>query len=82
MKALQLTTLTLICLSSAACAEEGTRFAGGPSGGGQYSAMMSAPRGYDRVIQNANNCAPDRAEAVWGAGSALAGYRCVTPSAN
>ncbi len=39
-------------------------------------------QGYGRVIHNANDCAPDRAEPVWGAGSALVGYACVTPSAN
>jgi len=83
MKKLRLTILTLICLSSAACAEGGTRLVGASQGGGQYSAIMStAPGASDRVIRNANNCPPDVAEAVWSAGSALVGYRCVTPSAN
>ncbi len=83
MKQLRLTVLTLIYLSSAVCAEGETRLAGASQAGGQYSAIMSTARGAsDRVIQNANNCAPDVAEAVWGADSTLVGYRCVTPGAN
>ena len=28
------------------------------------------------IVQNANDCGADRAEAVWGAGDLLAGYSC------
>jgi hypothetical protein len=46
------------------------------------AARMEYARPSVGITQNANDCPPDRAEAVWGAGSALVGYTCVTPSAN
>jgi len=50
--------------------------------GQSFDANESAPNATGHVIRNANDCPPDRAEPVWGANSALAGYSCVTPSAN
>ncbi|GEM_PF-4664542 len=35
-----------------------------------------------RATHNANDCAPDTPEPVWGADSSLVGYSCVPPSAN
>jgi hypothetical protein len=34
------------------------------------------------VVPNANSCAPDQAEPVWGENGVLLGYSCVPPSAN
>jgi hypothetical protein len=83
MKKMQMVFVALLCLSSAACAQSGPRFAGGNSlSGGAYSAMAPSNATPSGVVQNANLCPPDVAEAVWGAGSAPLGYRCVRPSAN
>ena len=77
MKKIQTIFVALCCLSSAACAQSEPRLVGeNPPGNGRYSAISNG------IVQNANVCPPDRAEAVWGAGSALLGYRCITPSAN
>lgn len=76
-------TLALLCAPAAAYAQGGWiddsglpynhRYASG-----SHSVYMGL-EGYGRVVQDANDCAPDRPEAVWGAGSALAGYACVRP---
>ena len=34
------------------------------------------------IIANANSCAPNQAEAAWGAQNQLLGYACVSASAN
>ena len=51
----------------------------------RYSAMsrqsLGAASSGERIIRNANDCAPDRATPVW-ANSSLIGYSCVAPSAN
>ena len=77
--------LILVCLSSAAYAQGGSNIGSAPSlEWRQYSTITSTKdtRTSARITQNANDCPPDRAEAVWGAGSVLVGYTCVTPSAN
>jgi hypothetical protein len=80
--------LALLCAPAAAANAQGDRNDYGRSSfDNRYSAQNSQSaytglQGYDRVIHNANDCAPDRAEPVWGAGSAPIGYACVTPSAN
>ena len=86
MKRSLLLVIALLCVPAASYAQ------GGPSEkyrslDDRYSAQESRSvymglEGYGRVIHNANDCAPDRAEPVWGAGSTPAGYACVTPSAN
>jgi hypothetical protein len=73
MKALHLTIFTLLCLASAACAQGGPNVA---SAGGQPAYMALAPEATPHLFQNANSCAGDHAEAVWGAGNSLAGYSC------
>jgi hypothetical protein len=86
MKNLQVAVIMALCLSSHAFAQSAPlhrhhRHAPAPIGE-QYSAIMPSAPAASGIIHNANDCAPDRAEAVWGAGSALLGYSCVTPSAN
>jgi hypothetical protein len=81
--------LALLCASTTAYAQGGSNSNNGPSpydgrravAARSYPAPVT-PEGYGRVIHKANDCAPDRAEPVWGAGSALLGYSCETPSAN
>ena len=83
MKQLHLTIITLLCISSAACAQSGPRVAGAASSGGQNSAVASTARGtFDRMVHNANDCIPGHADPVWGAGTAPLGYTCSSDSAN
>jgi hypothetical protein len=86
MKKLQFAVIMALYLSSQAFAQSAPlhrhhRHAPAPISG-QYSAIVPSAPAAPGIIRNANDCAPDRAEAVWGAGSALLGYSCVTPSAN
>jgi hypothetical protein len=84
-----LTLFAIFFLSSAACAQDqpGSRHRHLDSG---YSAIshenfdVGTPGepAHGRIIQIAPNCGPDRAEAVWGAGSSLLGYSCVVQGAN
>ena len=87
MKKLQLAALMVLCLSSAASAQSTLshrhhRRAPAAPVAEQYSAMMPSAPAPSGVTHNANDCAPDHPEAVWGAGGALLGYSCVTPNAN
>jgi hypothetical protein len=36
----------------------------------------------DRIVRNANECAPNAANPVWGGNASLLGYSCTTASAN
>jgi hypothetical protein len=84
MKSFRTVLAALLCLSSAAFAQGRPHLPNTQSQSADpYIAL--APQGFqssERITHIANDCPPDRAEAVWGAGSALLGYRCVTPSAN
>lgn len=79
--------LALLCAPAASYAQSGMNDQGKPFFGDRFAAQSSLSvytglQGYGRVIHNANDCAPDRPVAVWGASSALVGYACVTPSTN
>ncbi len=78
MKQLRLTIVALLWLSSAAYGGSGNCLAAATSpGGGQRPAIDSTdPRPSGHIVQNANECAPDQAEAVWGAHTNLLGYSC------
>lgn len=87
MKKTVFLTLALLCAPAIAYAQSDWTDNSRQSYDHRYSALGSQSvymglEGYGRVIHNANDCAPDRAEAVWGPGQALVGYACVTPSAN
>jgi len=86
MKNFQVAAILALCLSSQAFAQSAPlhrHHRHAPAlVGEQYSAIMPSAPAAPGIIHNANDCAPDRAEAVWGAGSALLGYSCVTPTAN
>jgi hypothetical protein len=87
MKKRRLVVLALLCASTAAYAQGGPSYSGGPSPlDSQYLAQARlydapSPERYGRALGNANDCAPDRPEPVWGAGNALLGYSCVRPIA-
>jgi hypothetical protein len=84
MKKLHLVLIALAGLASAAHAQSGLPSAGlAAPGGGQQAVMEAmAPQTSGPIVRNANDCPPDRPEAVWGANGVLLGYACVTPSAN
>ncbi len=69
MKQLPIAFVAVMSLFSAACAETGPRLA---------LADAPSPGGGQHVYRSANDCAPDSAQPVWGAGNALAGYSCYT----
>jgi hypothetical protein len=80
MRQVCLSVLAVLSLASAACAQGDVRPAS--SDAGRYPAVTSyglPPLG--RVVHNANDCPPGRAEALWGAGAMPAGYAC-SDSAN
>jgi hypothetical protein len=83
MRHLYLTIIALLCASSIACAQNDPRaYGAAPQRDGRYPAVTSAglpPLGH--IVHNANDCAPSRAVAVWGADNAPAGYAC-SDSAN
>lgn len=83
MKRVSLAIVALLCASSIAWAQNEPRAYGAASQrDSQYPAPVYSglpPLGH--VVRNANDCAPGRAEAVWGAGNAAAGYAC-SDSAN
>lgn len=82
MKELQLTLAALLCLSSAALAEDGLTGAQAQRSP-QYAAIaLQGAQAAGRIVHNANDCPPDRAVAAWGADSTLVGYTCATPKAN
>jgi hypothetical protein len=83
MRRICLTLSALSCVCSAACAQGDSRAVGAaPANDSRYTAMASAgqPAPWP-LVRSANDCAPGRPEAVWGAGSAPLGYAC-SDSAN
>jgi hypothetical protein len=78
MKVLQLSIVALFLISSAAWAQSSPRFADSASPGyGPYPAYSATGPGVSsRIVRNANDCAPDHADAVWDANSSLIGYSC------
>ncbi|HLJ71156.1 MAG TPA: hypothetical protein VKU03_07560 [Roseiarcus sp.] len=87
MKSARLALLAILFTAGAANAQGGPSDRGAPpSVVGRYSAtsrqsLGQAPSG-ERIIRNANDCAPDKATPVWGADSSLIGYSCAPYSAN
>jgi hypothetical protein len=85
MKRVQLAMVPILILCSAAHAQSGsspTDSATDQSNRGRYTAQrLSTPRDLDRTVRNANDCAPDRASAVWSSTSALVGYACLNAGA-
>jgi hypothetical protein len=69
----------LVCFSSAAIAQDGSAW---PGAARSFTALSVGASASGRVLRNANDCAPDRATAVWDANEALLGYACSTRSAN
>ena len=78
MRKIQL-IIALTFLSSAALAQTAPRTDGGAW---HPTFAWTGTRSSEHITHNANDCPPDRPEAVWGANGALLGYSCVTPSAN
>jgi hypothetical protein len=71
MKQLPIALIAACGLFAAACEESGPRLA---------MADAASPGGGQHVVRSANDCAPDSAQPVWGAGNALVGYSCFTNS--
>lgn len=86
MKRSLLLVIALFCVPTASYAQDGLseryRYFDNRYSAQDSRSVYMGLEGYGRVTHNANDCAPDRAEPVWGAGSTPAGYACVTPSAN
>ncbi len=78
MKQLRLTIVALFWFSSAACAVSGSCLAATAlwSGAQNPSIDSTVPSLPGHIVRNANECAPDQAEAVWGAHANLLGYSC------
>ena len=78
MRQSYLTIAALLCVSSVAFAQSDPRAAGAaPSGDQRYPVVASAGlQPARRIVRNANDCAPDRARAVWGASPTPIGYAC------
>ena len=80
MKTLQLVAIALLSLSSATWAQSGaSRADEAAPASNRYLAAPTPVGAGDRIVHNANDCPPDRADPVWGANAALLGYTCVTP---
>ncbi len=79
MRQLQWSAVALFWLTSAAYAQSAN-----PGGTAlwpnndprAYIIVQSGSGRFHHVVRNANLCAPDQAEAVWGYHQELLGYRC------
>ena len=82
MKTIHTTIVILIAVQSTAYAQNGPQRSDidkyWSARGQQFTARLVGPTTADGIVDNANKCAPDRAEAVWSATSALVGYSCVS----
>ncbi len=78
MKRLPSTVVALFWLAAAAGVQNGSCLAAASSsvGGQQSAAASTIPAALSHIVRNANECAPDQAKAVWGAGAVLLGYSC------
>jgi hypothetical protein len=76
MKTVQMALVGLVLLGSAAHGETYRHKVAAPADHGQYSAAWpSAPSG---IARSGNECGTDAASPVWGPGSTLLGYTCVS----
>jgi hypothetical protein len=77
-----LTILPILLISTSVYAQDGGPASNRSSSNGRdYSAISPTGTGARVIpVHNANDCAPNRAEPVWRANSALLGYSCVTPT--
>jgi hypothetical protein len=66
----------ILLVASAASAQNSAGWGQGYASQNDYAAPTR------RLHRSGNECAPDRAEAVWGPGNAFLGYSCEPPSAN
>lgn len=78
MKQLRLTIVALFGLSFAASAVSGSCLAATAlwSDGQNSSVGSTVPGAPGHIVRNANECAPDQADAVWGGHGNLLGYSC------
>ena len=81
MRTLQLAIVAAVAIHSAAYAQMETR----PTAADRaFTSLMRSPtpgmgpKTGNRIVRNANECAPDVAEAVWGGNNDLLGYSCHT----
>jgi hypothetical protein len=78
MKCTAVAVVALMSLSSAASAQNGNSPSPAPPPNvAPYPASLNELYpGTTRLYQNANECAPDMARAIWGSGAVLLGYSC------
>jgi hypothetical protein len=74
MKRLQLAVLAIFCLSAPALAQSAHSTNATP----QWRAQLNVPdwNRPQRLVHDANQCAPVYAQPVWGPNSGLLGYSC------
>ena len=67
--------ISSLCMSSAALAQNDVR-APSPSDEQHPVVASAGSQPFAWIVRNANDCAPDRAQAVWGASATPIGYAC------
>jgi hypothetical protein len=86
MQPLQLAISVVLAIHSTAYAQIGTSRAAADrafTSHDMYALIRSrGPQASDRISRNANECAPDAANPVWGGNASLLGYSCNAASAN
>jgi hypothetical protein len=80
MKTIHTTVVILIVVQSTAYAQNGPQRSDidkyWSERGQHFTARLVGATTANGIVDDANKCAPDRAEAVWSATSALIGYSC------
>jgi hypothetical protein len=87
MQTLQLAIIVVLAIHSTAYAQTGTdrtTAAGRAFTSRDMYSLTHDMRSQtsDRIVRNANECAPNAANSVWGGDASLLGYSCTTASAN
>jgi hypothetical protein len=78
MKIVHVAALLLLATQSAAIAESGNAVLK-KYGSATAQDAWNIPRGKSNIVSRPNECAPDAAEPVWGAGNATLGFSCHAP---
>ncbi|MGA2041977.1 MAG: hypothetical protein ABSG83_01260 [Roseiarcus sp.] len=84
MRTLQLTIVALLAIHAAAHAQTSPTAADRAFTSRFMDSFTpgKGPQSSDRIVRDANGCAPDVASAVWGRNGSLLGYSCTAASAN
>jgi hypothetical protein len=87
MQTLRLAIIVVLAIHSTAYAQIGTDRTAAADRAFTSRDMYSLPHDMrsqtsSRIVRNANECAPDTANPVWGENASLLGYSCTAASAN